>query len=162
MSSSISNLNPDTIILDTTTNEEKLTSISKFGLLLSIAQHINTSLIFHYVHINDSRSALDIELYSWVFIYLKIYQFSQTLMIHKMLKVFHNEFHGWGYIKFRKMDWHIKNAFMEMFIAKKIYIDIANIHINQRLAKFITNEQLLFWDQTKLLIYKSMYLTSKV
>ena len=93
---------------------------------------------------------------------LKTYKFSQILMIHKILKVFHNEFHGWRYMEFNRLDHHIKITLKETLIAKEIYIGITNSHINQRLAKPITNEQLLIKNKTEVPKYKSIYPASKI
>ena len=57
-----------------------------------------------------------------------------------MLKVFRNEFHGWKYTEFSRLDQHIRDALKETFMAKGIYMGTANGHINQRLANLITNE----------------------
>lgn len=59
-----------------------------------------------------------------------------------MLKIFCNKFYGWGYIAFSKLDQHIRGIFKKSIIAKKIYIDILNSHINQHLANLVINEQL--------------------
>ena len=94
MSISTSNLNPKTTTLNITTIIENLSYLAKFGLLPIVVQHIDTRLIFHDIHIDDPTTASDIEPNLWVLIYLENYQFSQTLVIHRMLKVFCNEFHG--------------------------------------------------------------------
>ncbi len=47
-------------------------------------------------------------------------------------------------------------------MAKEIYMDIPNGHINQRLANLVIDEQFPTWDKTDLLHYKSIYPTSKV
>ena len=64
-------------------------------------------------------------------------------------------------MEFSRLDRYIRSALKETFMAKKIYMSTANSHVNQRLAKLITNEQLPVWDKTKLFKYKSMYPTSK-
>ena len=64
MSSSINNLNPNTITLDVGINIKNLIYIMTFRLLLSIAQYINTCLIFYNVYISDFITAFDIEIYS--------------------------------------------------------------------------------------------------
>ncbi len=97
MSTSISNLNPKTTILDTTTIKKNLSYLTKFDLPSNVAQYIDIYLIFYDVHINDPITVSDIELNLLILIYLESYQVSQTLVIYKMLKVFYNEFHGWGY-----------------------------------------------------------------
>lgn len=47
-----------------------------------------------------------------------------------MLKVFYDEFYGWGYTKFSKLDRHIRRTLKKTFVAKKIYISIHNGYIN--------------------------------
>ena len=93
MSTSTSNLNPETTTLETTTIRENLSYLAKFGLPPSVAQHINTRLIFHDVYIDDPITASDIELNLCVLMCLENYQFSKTLVIHRMLKVLCDEFH---------------------------------------------------------------------
>ncbi len=90
--------------LDTTTIRENLSYLAKFGLPLSVTQHIDTRLIFHDVDIDDPTRASDIELNLWVLNYFESYQFSPNLVIHRMLKVFCDEFYGWGYTEFNKLD----------------------------------------------------------
>lgn len=46
-------------------------------------------------------------------------------------------------------------------MAKNIYMDTSDNHINQRLASFIINGQISTWDKKNLCIYKKMYQTSK-
>lgn len=67
---SISNLNLNTATLDATADKENLTYISKFGLFLSVIQHINSCLILNNNHIEDLTIASDIKLNSWVHNYL--------------------------------------------------------------------------------------------
>ena len=162
MSTSTSNLNPETTSLDTITIGENLSYLAKFGLFPNVTQHIDTCLIFHNVHIDDPTTTSDIEFNLWILMCLKNYQFSQTLVIHRMLKVFRNEFHRWGYTEFNRLDRHIRSGLKETFMARRIYISIANGHVNQRLANLITDDQLPVWDKTELLEYKSIYPTSKV
>ena len=50
--------------LDTTTIKENLSYLTKFGLPPSIAQYIDTCLIFYDVHINDSIIVFVIKLNS--------------------------------------------------------------------------------------------------
>ena len=64
-------------------------------------------------------------------------------------------------MEFRKLNWHIKDAIKKMFMVKDYYMVTTNNHINQRLANLINNDQLLIWNKTQLLKYKSIYLTSK-
>ena len=161
MSSSTSNLNLKMTILDTTTIKENLSYLTKFGLPPSVTQHIDTRLIFHDFHINNLTTVSDIKHNSWILICLKDYQVSQTLMIYRMLKVFCNEFHRWGYMEFSRLDQYIRGALKETFIAKVIYMGTANSYINQGLSNLITDEQLPVWDETELLKYKLIYPTSK-
>lgn len=148
MSTSISNLNPKTTTLDAAAVRKNPNYIAKFGLPGSIAQHINSRLIFNDVHINDLIIALDIKVNSWVLNCLKSYHLSPTLVIHKMLKVFCNKFYRWNYTEFSKLDHHIRETLKKTFMAKKIYIDTLNNHINQCLANFVINEQLPPWDKS--------------
>lgn len=46
-------------------------------------------------------------------------------------------------------------------MAKKIYMDTLNGHINQCLANFVINKQLLAWDKNDFFDYKLMYPTLK-
>lgn len=78
-----------------------------------------------------------------------------------MLKILQDEFHGWGYIKFSKLDQYIRNDFKETFMAKEIYLSILNGHMNQWFANFVMDEQLPVWDKIELKEHKYMYLTSK-
>ncbi len=57
-----------------------------------------------------------------------------------MLKVFRDEFYGWRYKEFSKLDQHIRGAFKETFMAKGIYMGIPNGHVNQRLANLVIDE----------------------
>lgn len=72
-----SNLNPKTSILDATADlRENINCIKKFGLPLSVAQHIKSRLILNNAPIHDPRTTLDIELNSYIFPYLESYQLS--------------------------------------------------------------------------------------
>lgn len=63
MSNSISDPNVENSILDAATKlKENTNYIMKFGLFLSVTQHINSRLIFYDVHINKPTIALDIKL----------------------------------------------------------------------------------------------------
>lgn len=64
MSSSISNSNLDNAILDATIDKENLTYISNFGLSSSVAQYIDSCLIFNNIHINELIITSDMELNS--------------------------------------------------------------------------------------------------
>lgn len=59
---STSNLNSDIATLDAIIDKINLTYILKFELPLSIAQYINSCLIFNNIHIDDSTIILDIKL----------------------------------------------------------------------------------------------------
>lgn len=61
---SSSDLNLDAATLDATADKKNLSYILKFELLLSIAQYINSCLIFNNNHINNSITALEIKLNS--------------------------------------------------------------------------------------------------
>ena len=161
ISTSTSDPNPDTTTLNAAAVRENLNYIENFGLPPSVAQHIDTRLIFHDVHIDDPTTASDIELNSWVLNCLESYQLRPTLVIHRMLDVFRDEFYGWGYTEFSKMDRHIRDALKETFMAKGIYMGTPNGHVNQRLANLVIDEQLPTWDKNDLLHYKSMFSTSK-
>ena len=161
ISTSTSDPNPDTTTLNAAAVRENLNYIENFGLPPSVAQHIDTRLIFHDVHIDDPTTASDIELNSWVLNCLESYQLRPTLVIHRMLDVFRDEFYGWGYTEFSKMDRHIRDALKETFMAKGIYMGTPNGHVNQRLANLVIDEQLPTWDKNDFLHYKSMYPTSK-
>ncbi len=113
------------------------------GLTPSVAQHIDTSLIFHDININDSTKVLDIELNLWVLMWLISYHVSQILVIYRMLKVFYNEFHKWGYTEFSRLDQYIRSTLMETFMAKEIYMITTNNYVNQCLDNLITDQQLL-------------------
>ena len=87
---------------------ENINYIEKFGLPPSVAQHINSRLIFNDVHIDDPIIASDIELNSYVLHCLESYQFSQSLVVDYMLEIFHGEFYGWGYTEFSRLDKYIR------------------------------------------------------
>ena len=95
MSNLISNLNATISTLDATAELRKnMNYLKKFGLSLSVAQHIDSRLIFNDVHINNLTIASDIKLNSYVFHYFKSYQPSHTLVVDYMLEIFCMEFHG--------------------------------------------------------------------
>ena len=156
-----SNCNLKTTTLDAAAERENLNYISKFGLPASVAQHIDSRLIFHDIHINNPIIALDVELNSWILNYLESYQLSSSLVIDLMLEVFCKKFHRWGYIEFSKLDWNIRRVLKETFIAKRIYIDRPSGHINQCLVNLIIDEQLQIWDKNNLRTYKKIYPMSK-
>ena len=64
-------------------------------------------------------------------------------------------------MEFSKLNQHIRDTFKKTFIAKKIYIDTLNGHINQRLANLVINKQLSIWDKNNFFHHKSMYPISK-
>lgn len=161
MSILTSNINSKTTTLDATTIRENLSYLAKVGLPPSIAQHINTRLIFHDVHIDYLTTASNIELHSWVLMCLETYQFSKTLVLHRMQKLFRDKFHRWRYMKFSKLDQLCRGALKETFMPKTIYMNTGNNHVNQRLTNLISDEKLTVWDETRLVQYILMYLTSK-
>ena len=57
-----------------------------------------------------------------------------------MLGVFCDEFHGWGYTKFSKLNQHIRDTLKETFMAKGIYMDTPNGYVNHYLANFFINK----------------------
>ncbi len=79
-----------------------------------------------------------------------------------MLEVFREEFYGWGYTEFNRLDKYIRRVLKETFMTKRIYMGRPGGHVNQRLANLIINEQLPIWDKNDLRKYKKMYPTSKV
>ena len=162
MSTSTSDQNPETATLDTAAERENLNYISKFGLPANVAQqHIDSRLILHDVHIDDPTIASDVELNSWVLNCLESYQLSPTLVVDMMLEVFREEFHGWGYTEFSRLDRNIRRVLKETFMAKGIYMGRPSGHVNQRLANLVIDEQLPIWDENDLRKYKKMYPTSK-
>ncbi len=163
MSDPISNPNAENSTIDASAElRNNIDYIKKFGLPPSVAQNINFWLIFNDVHINDPIIASNIELNSYVFYYLENYQFSQSFVINYILEVFHKEFHGWGYTEFSKLNQHVREAFQETFMAKKIYMGRPNVHLKRFLISLVIDEQLLIWDKRNLCKYKKIYLTLKV
>lgn len=79
-----------------------------------------------------------------------------------MLKVFQYKFYRQEYIGFNKLDQYIRSALKKTFMANEIYLSIPNSYVNQHLAKFIIDYQLLVWDKIEFLDYKSIYLILKV
>ena len=147
--------------LDAVAKRENLNCISKFRLPTSVAQHIDLCLILHDVHINNPTIASDVELNSRVLNCLESYQLNPSLVVNLMLEVFREEFHGWGYTKFSRLDRNIRRVLKKTFMAKGIYMDRPSGHVNQRLAKFVIDEQLPIWDKNNLRKYKKIYPTSK-
>ena len=115
-----SNRNPETTILDTAVKRENLNCISKFRLLASFAQYINSCLILYDVYIDNLTIASDVELNSRVFNYLKSYQLSSSLVADLMLEVFCKEFYRWGYTEFSRLDQNMRRVLKETFMAKEI------------------------------------------
>ncbi len=94
MSNSASNPNAETSTLDVIADlRENMNYIKKFGLSSSIAQYIDSWLIFNDAHIDNLTIVSDIKLNSYVFYYLESYQLSQSLVIDYMLEVFCEEFY---------------------------------------------------------------------
>ena len=106
-SSPPSDCNLKTTTLDIAVKRENLNCISKFELSANITQHIDLCLILYNVHIDDLTIASDVKLNSWVLNCLKSYQLSLSLVIDLMLEVFHEEFHGWRYTEFNRLDQNI-------------------------------------------------------
>ena len=79
-----------------------------------------------------------------------------------MIEIFREEFHGWGYTQFSRLDQNIRQVLKETFMTKGIYMGRSSSHINQRLANLVIDEQLLIWDENDLRTYKKIYPTSKV
>lgn len=129
MSTSTSNLNLKAATLDAV-DRENLIYITKFGLPLNIAQYINSCQIFNEIHINDPTIASDIELNSCVLNCIKSYKLRSTLVVKLILEVFCNEFHGWGYMEFSRLDEHIRGAFKKTFMTKRIYMDKPSGNMN--------------------------------
>ena len=162
MSNSTSDPNAETSTLDAAAElRENMNYIEKFGLPPSVAPHINSRLILNDIHINDPTIASDIELNSYVLHCLESYQLSQSLVVDYMLEVFCEEFYGWGYTEFSRLDKYIRRVLKETFMTKRIYIGRPGGHINQCLANLIIDEQLPIWDKNNLRKYKKMYPTSK-
>ena len=86
-------LNFNATTLDAAVDKVNLTYISKFGLFLSIAQNINSCLIFNNIYINNPIIASNIKFNLWVFNCFESYQLSPSLVIYMMLEVFCNEFY---------------------------------------------------------------------
>jgi hypothetical protein len=133
MSSSTSDPSPDAATLDAA-DKANLAYISKFGLPSSVAQHIDSRLILNDIHIDNPTTASDIELNSWVLNCLESYQFRPSLVADMMLEVFRDEFYGWGYTEFSKLDRHIRGLLKDTFMAKGIYMGKPSGHVNQHLA----------------------------
>ncbi len=162
MSSSINDPNAETTSLNTIAIKINLSYIEKFGLPVGVAQHINSRLIFNDVYIDNPTTASDVELNSWVLNCLESYQLDPSLVVHMMLEIFREEFHGWGYTEFSKLDRHIRRALKKTLMAKGIYLDKPSGSIKQRLANLIIDDQLLLWDLNDLQDCRKVYPTSKV
>ena len=138
---STSNPSPNAATLDVA-EKANVIYISKLGLSLSVAQHIDSCLILNNIHIDNPTTALDIELNSWVPNCLESYQFRPSLVADMMLEVFCNKFCRWRYTEFSKLDRHIRGHLKDIFMAKGIYMDKPSGHVNQRLANLVTEEKL--------------------
>ena len=114
--------------------------IEKFGLPLSVTQHINSQLIFNDIHIDKPTITSNIEFNSYVIHCLKSYKLSQSLVVNYMLEVFCEEFHRWEYIEFSRLDKYIKQILKETFMTKRIYKDRPNSHVNKCLVNLVINE----------------------
>ena len=162
MSNSTSDQNAETSTLDAAAElRENMNYIEKFELPPSVAQHIDSRFILNDVHIDDPTIASNIELNSYVLHCLESYQLSQSLVVDYMLEVFREEFYGWGYTEFSRLDKYIRRVLKETFMTKGIYMGRPGGHVNQRLANLVTDEQLPIWDENDLRKYKKMYPTSK-
>ena len=162
MSNLASNLNAETSTLDAAADLiENMNCIEKFGLPPSVAQHIDSRFILNDVHIDDPTIASNIELNSYVLHCLESYQLSQSLVVDYMLEVFREEFYGWGYTEFSRLDKYIRQILKEILMTKGIYIGRPGGHVNQRLANLVIDEQFPAWDKNNLVDYKAMYPTSK-
>ena len=160
MFSPTSDRNPET--LDVAAElRENINYIEKFGLPPSVTHHIDSRLILNDVHIDDPTIASDIELNSYVLHCLESYQLSQSLVVDYMLEVFCEEFYGWGYTEFSRLDKYIRRVLKKTFMTKGIYMGRPGGHVNQRLASLVIDEQLPIWDKNDLRKYRKMYLSSK-
>ena len=160
-SSPTSDPNPKNKTSNTTAIKDNLSYIAKFGLPASVAQHIDFCFILNDVHIDNLTIVSNVKLNSWVLNCLESYQLSQSLVVDYMLEVFREEFHGWGYTEFSRLDQNIRRILKETLMAKGIYMGRPSGHVNQRLANLVIDEQLPVWDESELLEYKSMYPESK-
>lgn len=94
MSNSISNSNAKTSTLDTVAKlRDNINYIEKFGLLLSVAQQINSRLILIDIYIDNPRITSDIKFNSYILYCLENYQLSQNLVVNYILEVFYKEFY---------------------------------------------------------------------
>lgn len=57
-----------------------------------------------------------------------------------MLEVFYEEFYGWGYIEFSKLDQNVRQVFKKTFMTKRIYISRLSSHVNQYIANLIIDK----------------------
>lgn len=60
-----------------------------------------------------------------------------------MLEIFCEEFYGWGYTKFIRLDQYIRATLKETIMTKNILMDRSSGHVNQCSAKLVIDEQLL-------------------
>ena len=135
--------NAETSTLDAAADlRENMNCIVKFGLPPSVAQHIDSRLILNDAHIDDPTIASDIEFNSYVFQCLESYQLSQSLVVNYILEVLREEFYGWGYTEFRRLDKYIRQILKETLMTKGIYMGRPGGHVNQCLANLVINEQL--------------------
>ena len=163
MSNLISDPNAKTSTLNAAAElKENMNYIKKFRLPPSVAPYIDFWLILNDININDPTIASNIKLNLYVFHYLESYQLSQSLVIDYMPEVFCEEFYGWGYTVFSRLDKYIRRVFKETFTTKKIYMGRPGGHVNQHLTNLVINQQLLIWDKNDLRKYKKVYLTSKI
>lgn len=104
--------------------------IEKFRLPLKIAQYIDFRLIFNDIYIDDPKIASDIKLNLYILYYLESYPLSQSFVIKYRLEIFYEEFYGWRYIKFSRLDKYRRQVFKKSFMIKDIYIDRSGSYIN--------------------------------
>lgn len=104
--------------------------IEKFRLPPRIAQYIDFWLIFNKIHIDDPKNASDIKLNLYILYYFESYPLSQSFVVKYRLEIFYEEFYGWRYIKFSRLDKYKRQVFEKSFIIKDIYIDRSGNYIN--------------------------------
>lgn len=97
---------------------------------------------------------IEIKLNLEVFNCFESYQLNSSLIIDIILEAFCNEFDEWWYIKFSKLDKHIKQGPKKALRAKKIYKNKFGSYVNQCLDNLITNKQLLAKNPTIFAIVK--------
>ena len=146
-----SNPNPKNSTLDAAADlRENMNCIKKLGLPLNVAQQINSRLMLNGAYINDPIIASNIEYNFYVLHRLESYQFSQILVMNYMLEILCEEFYRCGYTELSRLDKYIRQVLKEILMTKNIYKGRPGDHINQRLANFVIDEQLLIYDKNNL------------